>query len=221
MSKRVSRWTAATLAVLIVGAFAVDWVHGDMRILQETPDRSFAVTGATTNYTLSGCLLPSPTHDSTWHTIAFTTEKTAFDSVLYTAYYDTLVFYTAPCNRIGIYLGGDFDSLYYWLDYSIDGRTWTSYKDSTLINSAVARGFPPDGDDWTQKIYIDLDHIIPTAEGGAVIVDTVAHSCAWPHFRMRLRNEDMAAVWQGDTTMVASVAADTAINVRAMVICGD
>jgi hypothetical protein len=216
----MSRWIRhfqVLLAVLIAGAVAVDWAAGGGLAYtnKETPTTTptLTATGDSTSYTLYDCLLPSPTADSTW---AVLFNDTAFDSLTYDAYYDTLVFDVSPCRMITLYARGDWDSLWYWVDYSMDGQTWTAWQDSTVIDATVARSFPPTRSDWSQKLcsrfYLD-DGVVDTLKQYDVFM--------WQQLRVIMRNGDAMAYNVGDSALVASTVADTAINVQWKVFCGE
>lgn len=211
MSKRLSRWMAATLAALIVGAFAVDWVRGQTLTsssfgsMESNQRGTVTVTGDSTTYYLYDALLPCPRHDTT---------GTAGD--LYAAYCsDTLVFGVEPCDKISIYGRWDGDSVAYWVDQSFDGVTWTAVIGSTFVNGTPSRTWTPLATDWSQKVHTQLSHAVST--------ETYFDAFMWKKLRIRMLNMDADSIYVDGSPTAAygdNAAADTTINIRWIVDCG-
>ena len=196
MIKNVSRILQGMLAISVVGAFVWGSFLDAGPLGREKPNNvpSIAVTGDSTNYTLYDCLLPRP-YNGSQASVA-----------------DTVTFKVRNCDNIVIYAHGDWDSLMYFIDRMVNGKDWTVWKDSTLINGTIARSFPPVTSNWNQKLWLELTR---TAIAGSL---QVIDGFQWEDMRIRMHLADLDSTKPGGT-MTLNADADTAINVAWDVFC--
>jgi len=194
MSKRLARLVAPLVTALIVGAVAVTMVVGStsMRASHMGTNGPLTVAGDSTTYYYYDYLLPTPHDDGS-------------------AGWDSLTWDVRECDRIGLELAGDGDSLAYKIKFTRDGHNWITWVDSTVVNSAPARSFPPVQTDWGELYYSQFTH---TFAGSLATPDFFS----WQSVRLYVQNIESDSTSTGAS---ASTVCDTIINLRAILHCGD
>lgn len=215
--KRLSRW----LSVALAAGFVVVAMWGGLTQTEPAEAKTLhtlsqnlgtagplTVAGDSTTYYLYDYVLPTWDNHKDNSGYGDSTAAQCAANWSYTSLIDT-----RSCDGLSLYGHGSWDSLYYKLQYTVNGVTWTTFIDSTLSNSTAIRSFPPVQGDWTQLVYTQLSH-------SAAVVDTIFDQFDWLGVRIGYRLGDVRTVISADTSL-ASAVIDTAINVQFRVLCSD